>query len=465
MGQGSGDEQGAATRSDGARRPPAPRRPPLIRSGVLSYATQIVNAGLSFLNVLVIARALGPEGRGSVAFLTTVASIAYQTFLLGVPIACSNFGGRRPELLARLLTASLVLSAATGASAILATVGLFAAVPNATAGAMPLDLAIVLLSLPFLSLQAALLALVSSQYRFGAMSVGIFLPSLANVVVNTTLALTGVLSVRAAVAVWVSGQVLTTALLFVVAVRLAGGLGRPDLALWRAMLAFGLRGHVGWVLMLASFRVDQWILAALSGRRELGLYSIAVAWFEALFFLPTALAFVQRPDLVRASRADAARQASLVFRLAILATSVLGLLLFLLAPPLCTRVFGPAFAGSIDDLRLLVPGALGIVASKLLGDALSAQRMPGLESIAAAAAFVTMVTLDVVLIPQLGGTGAAIASTCGYLSGGLVAAYLFCHKLGARPAALLPRPQDLVLLAQVVRAQLTRPSLPGTASR
>ncbi len=461
----SGDQQGVATRSDGASRPPAPRRPPLIRSGVLSYATQIFNAGLSFLNVLVIARALGPEGRGSVAFLTTVASIAYQTFLLGVPIACSNFGGRRPDLLGRLLTASLVFSAATGTTAILATVGLFAAVPHAAAGALPLDRAIVLLAVPFLSLQAALLALVSSQYRFGAMSVGIFLPSLANVVVNTTLALTGVLSVRAAVAVWVSGQVLTTVLLFVVAARMAGGLGRPDLALWRAMLAFGLRGHVGWVLMLASFRVDQWILAALSGRRELGLYSIAVAWFEALFFLPTALAFVQRPDLVRASRADAARQASLVFRLALLATAGLGLLLFVLAAPLCTRVFGPAFAGSIDDLRLLVPGALGIVATKLLGDALSAQRMPGLESVAAAAAFATMVTLDVVLIPQLGGNGAAIASTCGYLSGGLVAAYLFCQKLGARPAALLPRPHDLVLLTQVVRAQLTRPSLPGTASR
>ena len=59
-------------------------------------------------------------------------------------------------------------------------------------------------------------------------------------------------------------------------------------------------------MLLGSYRLDQWLLGAIAGPRELGVYSVAVAWAEALWYLPTALAAVQRPDLVRAAKDRAA---------------------------------------------------------------------------------------------------------------------------------------------------------------
>ena len=56
-------------------------------------------------------------------------------------------------------------------------------------------------------------------------------------------------------------------------------------------------------MLLGNYRLDQWFVGAIAGSRELGLYSVAVAWAEALWYLPTALASVQRPDLVRAAAA------------------------------------------------------------------------------------------------------------------------------------------------------------------
>ena len=86
------------------------------------------------------------------------------------------------------------------------------------------------------------------------------------------------------------------------------------------------------------------------GSGSLGLYSVAVAWAEALFYLPTALGMVQRLDL-RASATDAGARAAVVFRAALLLTALLAVGLVVAAPILCVTIFGEEFRGSIDDLR------------------------------------------------------------------------------------------------------------------
>ena len=54
---------------------------------------------------------------------------------------------------------------------------------------------------------------------------------------------------------------------------------------------------------VGNYRADQWIVGSIAGARELGLYSVAVAWAELLFYLPGVISLLQRPDLVRATRA------------------------------------------------------------------------------------------------------------------------------------------------------------------
>ena len=131
-----------------------------------------------------------------------------------------------------------------------------------------------------------------------------------------------------------------------------------------------------------SSTLDQWVLGGIAGSRELGLYCVAVAWVQALSFLPTALMLVQRPDLVRASSREAERQASIVFRGTLLITLVLAVGMAALAPFLCVTAFGESFRESVGMLRVLTVGAFGIVALKLLGDALTARRKPMLDTTA-----------------------------------------------------------------------------------
>jgi len=78
-------------------------------------------------------------------------------------------------------------------------------------------------------------------------------------------------------------------------------------------------------------------------------------------------------------------------------------------------------------------------------------------------AFVTVLVLDFILIPDHGGMGAAVASAVSYTLGGLAGAVIFCRALGARITDLLPRPSDLSALNRMVRGRF-KPARPAAAA-
>jgi O-antigen/teichoic acid export membrane protein len=427
-----------------------PSRPPLARSATLTYGTNVAVATLSLVSVLITSRSLGAEGRGQIAFLTTVGYLTAQFSTLGIQQAVVNIAGRHPILSRTLAGNSLVLSALFGGAAAVAVGLLFTIVPSAGGDAAAWLKVLVLASVPVLVLQVCLQFLAQAHYLFGASNAAWVLVPMVMVLANGSLALAGDLTVATAVGAWLGGQVLATVLLASAVVRRVGGFGRPDRPLAREMVAFGARAHIGRVLLVGNYRLDQWILGAIAGARELGAYSVAVAWSEALFFLPTALSAVQRPDLVRATPGEARRQASDVFRLALLVTVPLLVGLVVLAPVLCTGLFGEGFRDSVPQLRVLALGGPGIVALKLCGNALTAQRAPLRETAAIAVAFVAIVVLDVALIPAHGGLGAAVASTVAYTAGGVAAGAIFLRTLSGTPGELVPGRRDLVTIGEQV---------------
>lgn len=429
--------------------PPAPEdeQPPqarhsLLRSGLVTFGSNFGGAALSLLNVLVMARALGPVGRGDVAFLTTIAFLVPWMVSLGIDQANVNFAGRERSIGPALASNSLIFAVVLGTIGTGLVALLVVLVPAAGGEGDPALRWLILVSMPMLVAQIFLKQLAVAYYGFIVLNLGYFLPPILNVCVNGGLALFGELTVEAAIITWLAGQAIATLFAIGYVLLRLDGFGRPDPALGRRQLAFGLKAHAGRVMLLGNYRVDQWILGAIAGSRELGLYSIAVAWAETLFFLPNALAAVQRPDLVRAAREVAARQAAVVFRVVMAVTAVMALGIVIAAPLLCTGVFGDSFAGSVDDLRVLVLGGFGIGALKLLGNALTARDRPLLESAAIGVAFVTIIALDFLLIPGLGGLGAAIASTVAYSAGGVAVTVLFVRTLGAPAGDLVPRASD-----------------------
>jgi len=433
-----------------------PKRRSPILNVIGTYGQQVAGAALGLANVLVVSRSLGPEGRGNVAFVLTMAMLVSQLSNLGVPTAVMNFGGRDRKLLPSLAGTSVVLSLLLGALAMGVVTGLIELFPAVGGHVDTTTRWIALGTVPVLILAYYLYMLALVEYRFAVANIVILLGPIGSVITNGVLAGTGHLSVRGAVVAWSAGQTLGLLVLVWFVHRRWEGFGRADRALGRRMVGFGIKTHAGQIGMVGNYRLDQWLLGSISGARALGLYSVAVAWSEVLFFLPNAVANVQRPDLVRADQREASRQASVGFRAGALLTLVSAVVLIAAAPFLCVTIFGSDFHGSIRDLRILALGAFGIAAIKQLGTALTSQNRPLLETGGILVAFAVTAVTDVLLIPSHADLGASIASTVSYSAGGLAMAALFVRALGGRLSDLLPRGSEVRWFWTALRARAGR---------
>jgi O-antigen/teichoic acid export membrane protein len=425
----------------------------LVRAAAATYATNVAATAFSLLNVLIVARELGPTGRGEVAFLIAIWTLTSALASMSVEEANANLGGTRAHARSSLLTNSVLLSLLLGAIAAAIVKLLIVVAPGVGGHANSLNLMLVLATLPAGVLWLYLKVLLQSDYQFGITNVAWVVSPASTALINLGLALAGVLTVRSATIVWASTNILAVAVLLVAAAR-HFGFGRPDARLARECFSFGLKTHFGRFMSLGNYRADQWILGALAGPHELGLYSIAVSWSEALFYVPGVIVLLQRPDLVRAKTAYAAHLAARIFRRGMVLSAGAGAVLFLAAPLLCVTVFGPSFHGSIADLRMRALAAPGIVAMLQLSNAVIAQRLPLLASGADASAMVLTVALNLLLIPSMGGLGAATATTVAYTFGGVVMTVIFVRVLHAKATDLIPTPKDVWWYLDKARAEL-----------
>jgi O-antigen/teichoic acid export membrane protein len=425
--------------------------PKFARAAVSTFAYRLATAAMSFLSVLITARALGPTERGQLALLIAIATISSQLGRFAVEEANANIAAAEPATRGGLATNSILFSCIFGALCALVIVLLFVFVPSADGDTSTGMQALAIGMIPVLMLQAYLTYLARAEYAFRITNVSWLMGPAIAMAGNAILWAAGELTVTTAFASWFVAHLAACVLLVGYVVRRSYGFGRPDGTLAERTLRFGLKAYVGRVLLAGNYRVDQWILAGIAGPRELGLYSIAVAWAEVLFYVPTVLMIVQRPYLVRASAGDAARQSAMAFRAGVMCTLPAALAMIAAAPLLCSTVFGEQFAGAVGDLRLLALGAFGVVALQQLGDALTAKGEPMRASIAIGVAFATTIGLDVLLIPHLGGDGAALASTLAYSAGGVAVAVLYLRFFGISARELIPSPSELTVFIRGMR--------------
>jgi O-antigen/teichoic acid export membrane protein len=163
---------------------------------------------------------------------------------------------------------------------------------------------------------------------------------------------------------------------------------------------------------LLMFRIDVLLLQWLRDSETVGVYSAAYRPFEAALLVPVAIMAAGFPRLVRVA-ADGRAFRGLAARLAgILVAGALGVGLFgwLAGPPLIGFLFGEPYAPSGELLRILVLALPAIYLNALLTQSLVALRRPWLVAASMAAALVANVAFNLVLIPPLGATGAAIAT-------------------------------------------------------
>lgn len=430
---------------------------PLAAGSANLFWAKIGGNGGYFVAVLIVARALGPAGRGTVAFITVAALVVAHMSGLGVGeatiVLSARDPGRRPVLLANAL-AFFLGSGFTAAT--LAFLGLALSGIEPAGVGMP---ELVILWLGIVSCAAG-----EAGYSF---LVGVErLRQLALITGCASWVYAGLVFVlwagpgltvgRAALA-WTATEALRAVVLISLSSR-GTILGLPSRRLLVEEIGFGLRLWVGSLARFLNFRTDQILMGFLATEAALGFYAVAVNVSEVLLYLPSSAATALLPLIARTEHSRRGKETLRAFRSVIFVTAIGVGAAALLGPVVLPAVFGDAFDESVIPFLWLLPGTFGYAASAVFSSALVGSSSPGLSSLGPIVSLVVGFALDLALIPPFGATGAAAAASVAFLVGGSTALITYRRVSPFTWRSLLvPHRGDLDVLVALAGPLLGRP--------
>jgi len=198
-------------------------------------------------------------------------------------------------------------------------------------------------------------------------------------------------------------------------------------------------------MTLFYLRADLFIVAAVAGASEAGFFQAAFRLFEATFVVSGGLAAGTFPML-------AARFGEKGFET--LARAVLGLLVLLSAPialaftaaagPLLNLVYGDGFGGAAQPLSFLGIALVAVFANALTTHLLVASGRSRRLVLSIAVRLFVGVSLDVLLVPRWGASGAALAVAAAEWSLLLVSLSSSADLLGLSPLSRRAGPPEEV---------------------
>jgi O-antigen/teichoic acid export membrane protein len=420
-----------------------------LASNILTtFVARVALLGLGFISSIILARTLGPEGRGLFALVLVLPGLVKTLALLGFEQANAVYAGLEPERRRALVWQSAAIAVVMGGAVAAASAGFLVLGAPGSQALMQGPLWLYLLALS--TVPCGLVteywgAILRGMNRIVLLNVAGVGTTVAGLVV--VVALVVWLRLDVAGAVWADWLINVGAVvLMAVLLKYVGAWGRPsfDRPLWGRAARFALPAHGGTVAAYLNYRVDEIIIAALLPAEQLGFYVLAVGIAERLWILPGAVATALLPHLTNSQKRDPGLPAILA-RHVMLWTGIACLLVFVLADVLVQGLYSPAFAATVAPLRWLLPGIFTLSIGKVLVAELLAREKPRYTVWASGVAAVVNIAGNLLLVPRMGITGAAIASSISYSLLSLMLIRYYLRETGVSWTELVPHGSDLLV--------------------
>jgi len=208
------------------------------------------------------------------------------------------------------------------------------------------------------------------------------------------------------------------ALLLIVSFHSSSGhllsLSSPTRSDWRRFFSYSFVVFITNVIQFFAYRIDYWILNFYHGREQVGLYSLAVKFGQLLWVLPILFASIIFPQVADMSKMGDTRKLLSLVRIANTAALLAGLVAYAIAGFIIPLVAGEAFRPAIIPFHYLLPGILLFSLNIMLAAFFAGKGRLRINLIASSICFISIVVLDLLLIPKYGNRGAAIATSISY---------------------------------------------------
>ena len=420
------------------------------KAALLTLGTQVAIQGIGLVTGILVARLLGPEGRGELAAIVVWVSMVSYLGNLGIPEAYTYAAARQPQRTRQLLGNGAV--AVLVQWPLLVLIGLLVlklALSDYSQATRNLAVLYLGLYVPLNLLTLYLNAIQRGHGRYGRFNAvracvpASYLLALGVLIAADQMTLGGVVAAN----LFSNLSTLVLVLILMLPAFESKREGRHifDFRALRQDIRYGLSAHLGAIQPFNGLRIDVLLLTVLLTPHSLGLYMAAAAGAALIRAQGRALGMVTMPEV--AKHTEIAAQRRVIARFAGFALALGGCsaaVVFVWADPLVKLVYGSAFSGAVTALRLLVIGAVVASIQRVLADGLRGMGRPLSGTAAELASLIVGVPAIVGFVQVYGMNGGAAA--VGLASAGALVVALW---------ALLRAPSS-------VTSQVDRRIRPGT---
>jgi len=371
----------------------------------------LAGTAVSAITGVMLARWLGPSGRGDYAAVASYFGLALVFFDVGlgssIVFHVSKYRRAHADYVWTAMGLYVPLALAGALVSVVLAVTVFGESPSRRAAFLVIPFAIAfsfanfsaLFALQSLDLRRWNLARLSQPVIFSLLVIGVHQRVTLTVLLVITL-MTVSLAIQSLLTWWLY-------------VRFSAPRGRFDTRLVRPMLRFGILNMSSTAPNSVNTSFDQMVLAVMVSSVALGQYAVAVTLSVLAAPLVMSFGHVAFPSIARGERiTDTIRTAT---RGSLLVSIVCVVLILFASPFIVPRLFGPGYDSVPRLLLILAPGAIVMVVNQVLGEVLRGLGRPGAVALCQWLGVISTIGGLVLLVPTLGVTGAALTSTVTYL--------------------------------------------------
>lgn len=416
---------------------------------IVTFVTKIVFLGGSFIISIILARLLGPEGKGVFTALFVIPNMLVSLADLGVRQASAYYIGQKKYTLQEVLSTSLILWVVTSLVSI-GIILIYYTIPNTPDYSWAL-IGVAIAYVPVKILVSYFNGILQGQQKISKMNMKFIIEFVVRLIV--VLIFVWLLDLH------VFGAALATAVATLGVLIYSGSIVTKSAKLKfkyisgipQDMLRKGIVFALALFVLKLNYKIDILFLENMVDPYDLGLYTVGVTLAELIWQLPTAISVVifSRSANSKSNKESSNRSAKLM-RLTWIPLLAGSVLFWIGAPFLVRIIYGEAFYESGFVIRFLLPGIIMMVLFKILNADLSGRGKPLFALKIYIVTLIINIVLNLILIPIYGIYGAAISSTISYIFGAVIfsIAYHRYTKLPYKDLFILNK-EDIQLIKSI----------------
>lgn len=224
---------------------------------------------------------------------------------------------------------------------------------------------------------------------------------------------------------------------------------------FRSLLGYGGKAWIGSLLQQLNYRLDVFLVNYFLSTGDVAIYAISVAISETLWYLPSAVSTVLFPRTAL-DWGKAQTFTPLVVRTTFYISILFAIAMALFGKPAIGFAYGKQFIPAITPLIALLPGTVLLGVGKIVGSDLAGRGRPQYGTWGALATLILTILFDLWLIPLMGVTGAALASTISYGANTFILIYFYLRLSENRlPSLFFINKIDLNLYIRLIQSYRT----------